>query len=82
MKDGKHLYRALEKHFVLYLALYKLYTEKIIDENQLIEKDLKEVVVNAITGTADYKSPVKEAIIPNHETILEVITSLELTNLQ
>ena len=82
IKDRTYLYRALETHFVLYLALYKLYIEKFIDESQLIEKDLKAVVVDAITETADYKSSVKEAVITNQETILEVITSLELTSLQ
>ena len=75
IKDGKHLCGALEAHFILYLALD-------IDENQLIEKDLKEVVVNALTETDDYKTSVKEAIITTHETILEAIRSLELTNLQ
>ena len=36
IKDGKHMHRALEAHFSLYLALYKLYMSKIVDDNQEI----------------------------------------------
>ena len=47
--DGKHMYRALEAHFSLYLALYKLYMSKFVDNNQEIEKELREAVMNTIS---------------------------------
>ena len=43
------MYRALEVHFVLYLALYKVYITTFIKKNQIIEKDLKKSIVDALT---------------------------------
>ena len=47
IKDGKHMYRSIEAHFSLYLALHKLYISKFVDDNQEIEKELREAVMNA-----------------------------------
>ena len=44
IKDGKHMYRALEAHFTLYLALHKSYVQALVDDNPIIEKDLREGV--------------------------------------
>ena len=49
IKYGKHMYRALEEHFVLYLALYKLYISAFVEKNKVIEREMKEAVVEAIT---------------------------------
>ena len=54
LKDGKHMYNALEDHFSLYLALYKLYISKVLDDNQEIEKELRKAVMNAISDISDY----------------------------
>ena len=65
IKDGKDMYRTLEAHFSLYLALYKLYMSKFVDNNQEIEKKLREAVVNAISDFSDYtkeKNNVKQNI--------------------
>ena len=53
------MYRALGAHFALYLAFYKIYTEKFIEANLEIEKDLKEAVVDAITLVPDYSTDAK-----------------------
>ena len=42
IKEGKHLYRALEAHFVLYLALHKLYISKMLELNPLLSKNFLE----------------------------------------
>ena len=33
IKDGKHMYRALEAHFSLYIALNKMYLNRFINEH-------------------------------------------------
>ena len=52
INDGKHMYIALETHFSLDLALYKLYMKKFVDDNQEIEKELREAVINAISDVS------------------------------
>ena len=47
------MYNALD-HFSLYLALFKLYMSKVLDDNQEIEKGLRKVVMNAISDISDY----------------------------
>lgn len=76
------MYRALEAHFSLYLALYKLYIDKFIDSHQIIERHLKEGVVNAITSLSDYHSNTKRVVQLNHEKLLEAIESVDLINMQ
>ena len=82
IKDGKHMYRALEAHFSLYLALYKLYIDKLIDSHQTIEKDLNEGVINAITSLSDYHSKTKGVVQSNHEKLLDIIDSVDLYHTQ
>ena len=53
VKDRKHLYRALEAHFYIYLSLCKMYVGMFIDWHQAIEKEIKEVVVNSILDISE-----------------------------
>ena len=62
IKDGKHTYQVLEAHFVLYLALNKLYITKFIEKNQIIERDLKESIVDALTEVQDLKESILDAL--------------------
>lgn len=45
-------------------------------------KDLKEVAVNAIARTSDYRLSIKETLLEENETILKYITSTEFRNFQ
>ena len=75
------MYRALDLHFTLYLALYKLYIEKFINTYPIIEKELKETVVNAITNLIDYCTENRTTIQQNHRRVVEAIESTNLLNL-
>ena len=75
------MYRALDAHFTLYLALYKLYIEKFINTYPIIEKELKETAVIAITNLIDYCTENRATIQQNHRRVIEVIESTNLLNL-
>lgn len=47
IKDGKHMYRAIEAHLTLYLSLYKIYIEELVENN--MAKDLREGITTAVT---------------------------------
>ena len=49
IKNGKHMKRYFEGFLTLYVSLYKIYLNELIDQNLLIEKELRGVIT-AITG--------------------------------
>ena len=67
IKDGHHLYRCFEGHQILYLSLFKEYVVSLIDSHPLIEKDLREGIINRITAIENYKQESKERLIENHQ---------------
>ena len=62
IKDGKHMHRALEAHCALHLALYKLYISAFVEKNQVIERELKEAVIEAVTEAREYQVLNKDII--------------------
>ena len=76
------MYRALEAHFSLYLALNKLYMRKFVDDLQEIEKDLKEAVVYAISSVPEYAKKNKEITRHNHQDLLDGMNSINFAGLQ
>ena len=54
-------YRALEYHFTLYLSLYKPYIEALMESNPIIEKDVREGLVNAMSNIQNYRQESKES---------------------
>ena len=80
VKDGKR--RALEAHLSLYLALYKLYMPKFIDDNQEIEKELREAVVNAISDVSDYTKEKNDVVKQKHTKLLETLKNIDFDTLQ
>ena len=48
IKSGKQVYRSFEGYFTLYLSLYKIYLQKFIDTNPLIERDIRSGIINSI----------------------------------
>ena len=76
------MYRALEAHFTLYLTLYNLYVQTLVDRYPLIEKDLKEGIVNAITNLQECRFATKDQIQRNHEEVLSLITSTDFQNIK
>ena len=73
IKDGHHLYRCFEGHQILYLSLFKKYVVSLIDSHPLIEKDLTESIINAITIIKNQKEERKENLRENHQKLIELI---------
>ena len=82
IKDGHHLYRCFEVHQILYLSLFKEYVVSLIDSHPLIEKDLREGIINGITAIENYKQESKERLIENHQKLIELISSIDFITLQ
>ena len=70
IKDGKHMHRALEAHFALYFALNKFYIATFIEKNLIIEKELKEAVIEPITEVGDYDMSNKDSVKQAHQKML------------
>lgn len=64
------------------MALYKLYIEKVVYENQLIVNGMTEVVVKTQASTSDYSSSMKKKVLEKHETVSKYVTSVEFRNIQ
>ena len=82
IKDGNHLYRCFEGHQILYFSLFKEYVVSLIDSHPLIEKDLREGIINGITAIENYKQESKERLIENHQKLIELISSIDFITLQ
>ena len=82
VKDGKHLHRALEAHFFLYLSFYKMYIGMFIDRHQAIESEIKAVVVKSILGISEYSNEQEEKIKQNHENVRHLMKEMNLSELQ
>ena len=82
VKDGKHLYKALEAHFSFYLSLYKMYVGMFIDRHQAIEKEIKEVVINSILDISEYSNEQDEKIKQNHKNVRHLMQEINLLELQ
>ena len=55
---------------MLYLALYKLYISAFVEKNEVIEREMKEAVVEAITEVREYQMSNKDIIKLNHKNVL------------
>lgn len=64
------------------MALYKLYIEQVVYENQLIVDGMTEVVVKTQASTSDYSSSMKKKVLEKHETVSKYVTSVEFRNIQ
>ena len=73
------MYRALEVNFVWYLALYKFYITTFIEKNQLIKKDLKGSIADALTEVQEFHASKNVSIVQNHQKILDAIRAIEFS---
>ena len=76
IRDGKDMYRALKAHFSLYLVLFKLYMSKFVDDNQEIEKELREAVMNAISDVSGNTKEKNDAVNQKHTSLLETLKNI------
>ena len=73
------MYRALEVNFIWYLALYKFYITTFIEKNQLIKKDLKGSIADALTEVQEFHASKNVSIVQNHQKILDAIRAIEFS---
>ena len=66
----------------MHLSLFKKYVVSLIDSHPLIEKDLREGIINAITIIEDQKQEHKESLRENHQKLIELISSIGFISLQ
>ena len=71
IKNGQHLYRCFEGHQILYLSLFKKYVVPLIDSHPLLEKGLREGIINAITIIENQKEERNESLKENHQKLIE-----------
>ena len=74
--------RCFEGHQILFLSLFKKYIVSLIDSHPLIEKDLREDIINAITIIENQKQECNESLKENHQKLIELISSIDLISLQ
>ena len=79
IKGGKHMYRAMEAHFSLFLTFYKLHMTRLIYNNQEFVKELKESVMNAISDLSEYVKEKKDPVKHSHEYLLADMRSIKFT---
>ena len=82
IKNGKHMKRSFEGFLTLYVSLYKIYLNDLINQNLLIEKELREGVITAITGLNDYRNAEKVELIKTHESLVAILQSLNFQEIQ
>ena len=82
IKDGHHLYRGFEGDQILYLSLFKKYIVSLKDSHPLIEKDLREGIISAITIIENQKQGLNESLRENHQKLIELIFSIDFISLQ
>ena len=82
IKNGKHIKRSFEGFLTLYVSLYKIYLNELIDQNLLIEKELRQGVIIAITSLNDYRNAEKVELIKTHESLVAILQSLNFQEIQ
>ena len=73
IKNGKHMKRSFEGSLTLYVSLYKIYLNDLIDQNLLIQKERREGLITAITGLNDYRNTEKVELIKTHESLAAIL---------
>ena len=74
--------RPFEAFLTLYVSLYKIYLNELIDQNLFIEKELREGVITAVTGLKDYRNAEKVELIKTHECLVAILQSLNFQEIQ
>ena len=76
-----HFVKLALKGLTLYVSLY-IYLNELIDQNLLIEKELREGVITAITGLNDNRNAEKVELIKTHESLVAILQSLNFQEIQ
>ena len=82
IKNGKHMKRSFQGFLTLYASLCKIYLKELIDQNLIIEKELGERVITAISGLNHYRNAEKVELIKTHESLVAILHSLNFQEIQ
>ena len=55
---------------------------KLVDDNQEIEKEIREAVMNAISDVSDYTKEKNDFVMPKHTGLLETLKNVGFSTLQ
>ena len=59
-----------------------IYLNELIDQNLLIEKELREGVITAITGLNDNRNAENVELIKTHESLVAILQSMNFQEIQ
>ena len=82
IKSGKRVYKSFEGYFILYLSLYKIYLQKYIDTNPLIERDIRSGIINSIENLKNYKLHETANYKMNHKETIYFLENINFHGLQ
>ena len=81
INSGKHVYRSFEGYLTLYLSLYKIYLQKFIDTNPLIEREIRSGIINSTENLKNYKHHERANYKTNHKAI-DFLENINFNGLQ
>ena len=76
IKEGKPMKRSLEAFHTLYTTLFNIYIQNFLESHPLLEKELREGIIHAVTTLQNLSHNDKEAISENHTRILQVLNQI------
>ena len=82
IKDEKYLYRGIEAHFTLWLALYKIYLSAFFEAHPDLKKASNEFLFDSRNKVENYNDTSKKNIIENHIKFDQMLTELNFQELQ
>ena len=82
VKPGKHFYRSFEGYLTLYLPLYKIYLQKFINTNPLIERDIRSGIIKSMENLKNYKHHETANYQMNHKETIDFLENIKFHGLQ
>ena len=82
IKGGKHMKRSVEAFMSMYTALFHLYVEQIMNENPMLEKEVREALIDAVNNIENFRSRESSQLIANHDLLQEFLDSKNFLEVQ
>ena len=67
--------RSVEAFTSMYTALFHLYIEQIMQENPILEKEIREALIEAVNNIENFRSKEPSQLIANHNLLLGFMDS-------
>ena len=82
IKSGKHMKRSVEAFTTMYTALFHLYVQQIMNGNPLLEKEVREQLIESVNNTENFLSRDSSQLIANHDHLQEFLDSINFLEVQ